>query len=56
MTTFAGSLYKLNKCRKDTKEDVSPDSKTIKQTANETFANPEKCYGKAMFWAIYEDF
>jgi hypothetical protein len=34
-----------------TKEDVSPDSKTIEQ-----IANPEKCYRKAMFWAIYENF
>jgi hypothetical protein len=39
-----------------TKEDVSPDSKTIEQIADETFANPEKCYRKAMFWAIYENF
>ncbi|HEU4821820.1 MAG TPA: hypothetical protein VFS97_00185 [Nitrososphaeraceae archaeon] len=30
-----------------TKEDVTPGSKTIEQTADETFTNPEKRYRKA---------
>jgi hypothetical protein len=35
--------------KEGTWEDVSPDSKAIEQTADETFANPEKCYRKQCF-------